>query len=70
MANARCFSRWSRAAVIVPEGLLFNSSKAHVELRRQLLFENNLEAVISLPGNISALYRCKNFNFNISKNRS
>lgn len=38
-----------RAAVIVPEGLLFNSSKAHIELRRQLLFENNLEAVISLP---------------------
>jgi type I restriction enzyme M protein len=38
-----------RAAVIVPEGLLFNSSKAHMELRRQLLFEHNLEAVISLP---------------------
>lgn len=38
-----------RAAVIVPEGLLFNSSKAHIELRRQLLFEHNLEAVISLP---------------------
>jgi len=38
-----------RAAVIVPEGVLFGSTVAHKELRRQLLFEHNLQAVISLP---------------------
>ncbi len=45
-----------RAAVIVPEGLLFNSSGAHIELRRQLLFEHNLEAVISLPAGVFQPY--------------
>lgn len=38
-----------RGAVIVPEGVLFGSTIAHRELRRQLLFENMLEGVISLP---------------------
>ena len=38
-----------RAAVIVPEGVLFGSTTAHKELRRQLLFEHDLRAVISLP---------------------
>ena len=38
-----------RAAVIVPEGVLFGSTIAHKELRRQLLFEHNLQAVVSLP---------------------
>ena len=38
-----------RAAVIVPDGVLFGSSKAHKELRRMLVEEQKLEAVISLP---------------------
>lgn len=38
-----------RAAVIVPEGLLFGSTKAHRSLRRQLLTEHHLVAVVSLP---------------------
>lgn len=41
-----------RAAVIVPEGVLFGSSRAHKELRRKLVHENRLEAVISLPGGV------------------
>ena len=45
-----------RAAVIVPEGVLFGSTGAHRELRRQLLFENRLEAVISLPGGVFQPY--------------
>ncbi|NJR53096.1 MAG: N-6 DNA methylase [Leptolyngbyaceae cyanobacterium CSU_1_3] len=45
-----------RAAVIVPEGVLFGSTTAHRELRRQLLFENQLEGVISLPGGIFLPY--------------
>jgi len=38
-----------RGAIIVPEGVLFGTSKAHVELRRRLVDENVLQAVISLP---------------------
>jgi type I restriction enzyme M protein len=38
-----------RAAVIVPDGVLFGSSKAHKELRRLLVEEQKLDAVISLP---------------------
>jgi len=45
-----------RAAVIVPDGVLFGSTKAHRELRRQLLFENSLEAVVSLPANMFQPY--------------
>ena len=45
-----------RAAVIVPDGVLFGNTKAHRELRRQLLFENTLEAVVSLPANMFQPY--------------
>jgi len=38
-----------RAAVIVPDGVLFGSSKAHKTLRQQLVEDHKLEAVISLP---------------------
>jgi type I restriction enzyme M protein len=38
-----------RCAVIVPEGVLFNRSDAHIRLRRELLTEHEVEAVISLP---------------------
>ena len=38
-----------RAAVIVPDGVLFGSSKAHRELRRMIVEEQKLDAVISLP---------------------
>jgi type I restriction enzyme M protein len=38
-----------RAAVIVPDGVLFGSSNAHKTLRRMLIEEQKLDAVISLP---------------------
>ena len=38
-----------RAAVIVPDGVLFGSSKAHKELRRMIVEDQKLDAVISLP---------------------
>lgn len=38
-----------RAAVIVPEGVLFGSTKAHKQLRKHLLDEQLLDAVIKLP---------------------
>ncbi|MCE7937165.1 MAG: SAM-dependent DNA methyltransferase [Chloroflexi bacterium CFX6] len=45
-----------RAAVIVPEGVLFGSSNAHVALRQMLVEENQLEAVISLPSGVFKPY--------------
>ena len=38
-----------RAAVIVPDGVLFGSSKAHKSLRQRLVEEQKLEAVVKLP---------------------
>jgi type I restriction enzyme M protein len=38
-----------RGAVIVPEGVLFGSSNAHQALRRMLVEDQKLDAVISLP---------------------
>lgn len=45
-----------RAAVIVPEGVLFGSTLAHRALRRELLLEHKLLAVISLPAGIFEPY--------------
>ncbi len=45
-----------RAAVIVPDGVLFGSSKAHKELRRMLVEEQKLDAVISLPSGVFKPY--------------
>ncbi|HUR18702.1 MAG TPA: class I SAM-dependent DNA methyltransferase [Acidimicrobiales bacterium] len=38
-----------RAAVIVPDGVLFGSSKAHKELRRILVEDQRLDGIVSLP---------------------
>lgn len=45
-----------RAAVIVPDGVLFGNTNAHRELRRQLLFQHTLECVVSLPANMFQPY--------------
>ncbi|MBU3916522.1 type I restriction-modification system subunit M [bacterium] len=45
-----------RSATIVPQGVLFGSSKAHVDLRKTLIEENQLEAVISLPSGVFKPY--------------
>lgn len=45
-----------RAAVIVPDGVLFGSSKAHTQLRSTLVNDNQLEAVISLPSGVFKPY--------------
>lgn len=45
-----------RCGVIVPEGVLFGSTGAHKELRRQLVENNRVEAVLSLPGGVFQPY--------------
>jgi type I restriction enzyme M protein len=45
-----------RAAVIVPDGVLFGSSKAHKELRRILVEDQQLKAVVKLPSGVFKPY--------------
>ncbi|HNV69650.1 MAG TPA: class I SAM-dependent DNA methyltransferase, partial [Candidatus Ozemobacteraceae bacterium] len=45
-----------RAAVIVPDGVLFGSSKAHKELRKILVEDQKLDGVVSLPGGVFKPY--------------
>ena len=45
-----------RAAVIVPDGVLFGSSTAHKEIRRQLVEDHKLDAVIKLPSGVFRPY--------------
>ncbi|BBL92012.1 DNA methyltransferase [Vibrio rotiferianus] len=45
-----------RTATIVPDGVLFGSSKAHQTLRKHLVEDNQLEAVISLPSGVFKPY--------------
>lgn len=45
-----------QSATIVPDGVLFGSSKAHVQLRQLLVDNNQLEAVISLPSGVFKPY--------------
>lgn len=45
-----------RCACIVPDGVLFGSSKAHKNLRKELIENQYLEAVISMPSGVFKPY--------------
>ena len=45
-----------RCACIVPDGVLFGSSKAHKDIRKALIEDNRLEAVISMPSGVFKPY--------------
>lgn len=45
-----------RAAVIVPDGVLFGSSKAHKTLRQMLVEKQKLDAIISMPSGVFRPY--------------
>jgi type I restriction enzyme M protein len=45
-----------RAAVIVPDGVLFGSSNSHKEIRKELIDKNKLDAVISMPSGVFKPY--------------
>jgi len=45
-----------RAAIIVPEGVLFNSTKAHKGLRKLLVEDQRLNAVIKMPSGVFKPY--------------
>jgi len=45
-----------RCAVIVPDGVLFGSSKAHKSIREEIVANQKLEAVISMPSGVFKPY--------------
>lgn len=47
---------WGKAAIIVPEGVLFNTSNAFQEVKKQLLSDFNLHTIVSLPAGIFLPY--------------
>ncbi len=52
----RMLKTGGRAATIVPDGVLFGSSKAHVALRRSLIENHQLEGIFSLPSGVFKPY--------------
>ena len=52
----RILKTGGRAAVVVPDGVLFGSSKAHKEIRRMLVEDHKLDAVIKLPSGVFRPY--------------
>jgi type I restriction enzyme M protein len=52
----RMLNKGGRSATIVPDGVLFGSSNAHLALRQMLVDENHLEGVISLPSGVFKPY--------------
>ena len=55
-AFVRMLKVGGRCACIVPDGVLFGSSTAHKAIRKELIEENRLEAVISMPSGIFKPY--------------
>jgi len=52
----RVLESGGRCAVIVPDGVLFGSSNAHVEIRKKLIEENRLDGVVSMPSGVFKPY--------------
>ena len=52
----RLLQTGGRAAVIVPDGVLFGSSKAHKALRKILVEDQKLDAIISMPSGVFKPY--------------
>ncbi|TFL18464.1 HsdM family class I SAM-dependent methyltransferase [Jannaschia formosa] len=52
----RLLKRGGRAAVVVPDGVLFGSNKAHKEVRRMLIEDQQLQGVVKLPAGVFRPY--------------
>ena len=52
----RLLKTGGRAAVIVPDGVLFGASNAHQQLRRMLVEDHKLDAVVKLPSGVFRPY--------------
>ena len=52
----RLLKTGGRAAVIVPDGVLFGSSKAHKSIRKMLVENHKLDAIVAMPSGVFKPY--------------
>ncbi|KGX90040.1 MULTISPECIES: type I restriction-modification system subunit M [Pontibacillus] len=52
----RILKSGGRAAVIVPDGILFGGSKAHKKIRKEIIDTHKLEAIIKMPSGVFKPY--------------
>lgn len=52
----RLLKNGGKTAIIVPDGVLFGSSKAHQQLRKHIVVNNELQAIVSLPSGVFKPY--------------
>jgi type I restriction enzyme M protein len=52
----RMLKTGGRCAVIIPDGVLFGSSKAHKQIRKEIIENHKLDAVISMPSGVFKPY--------------
>ncbi|MCL2663539.1 MAG: type I restriction-modification system subunit M [Oscillospiraceae bacterium] len=52
----RMLKNGGHCASIVPDGVLFGSSKAHVDIRKEIIENHRLEAIISMPSGVFKPY--------------
>ena len=52
----RLLKKGGRCACIVPDGVLFGSSKAHKSIRKEIIENHQLRAVISMPSGVFKPY--------------
>lgn len=52
----RMLKTGGRCAVIIPDGVLFGSSKAHKQIREEIIAKHKLEAIISMPSGVFKPY--------------
>ncbi|MES9744603.1 class I SAM-dependent DNA methyltransferase [Priestia megaterium] len=52
----RMLKKGGRCASIVPDGVLFGSSNAHKSIRKEIVDNNKLEAIISMPSGVFKPY--------------
>lgn len=52
----RLLKNGGKTAIIVPDGVLFGSSKAHQQLRKHIVQNNELQGVVSLPSGVFKPY--------------
>lgn len=52
----RMLKKGGRCSCIVPDGVLFGNSKAHKSLRKELVENNQLQAIISMPSGVFKPY--------------
>lgn len=52
----RMLKKGGRCASVVPDGVLFGSSKAHTDIRKEIIEHHKLDAIISMPSGVFKPY--------------